>query len=224
MLNYAIDPVLLKPFMPLGTELDFYEGTTYVSLVGFLFLKTRILGVPIPYHRNFEEVNLRFYVRRKSRDGWRRGVVFIREFVPRWAIAYVARTFYGEAYQALPMRHGITSTGDTTQVDYAWQHGGRWQSMRMTISGESQEVQKDSAEEFITEHYWGYARQRDGGTMEYQVEHPKWRVWLALSAALDCDVEGLYGNCFVDCLKQSPTSAFLADGSDVTVFRGIRIL
>jgi uncharacterized protein len=224
MLNYAIDPILLKPFVPLGTELDFYDGATYVSVVGFLFLNTRVLGMPIPLHRNFEEVNLRFYVRRKAEEGWRRGVVFIREFVPRWAIAYAARTFYGEAYRSLPMRHSVEFHNDAAQIHYAWRHGGRWQSMRMTTTGESQETRKDSPEEFITEHYWGYARQRDGRTVEYKVEHPKWRVWPARSAVLDCDVEGLYGSSFVDCLKQSPTSAFLADGSAVTVFRGIRLL
>jgi len=223
MLNYAIDPVLLKPFVPFGTELDSYEGTTYVSLVGFLFLKARVLGMTIPYHSNFEEVNLRFYVRRKRTDGWERGVVFIREFVPRWAIAFVARTVYGEAYESLPMRHTIESYGDNTKVDYSWRLRGCWQSMRMTTVGEPQETKSDSLEEFITEHYWGYARQSDGGTFEYQVEHPKWRVWLARSAVLDCDVKSLYGDRFVDCLKQSPTSAFLADGSDVTVSRGIRL-
>ena len=66
MLNYEIEPAVLAPFVPQGTELDSFDGKTFVSIVAFLFLDTRIGGIPIPFHRNFEEVNLRFYVRRKS--------------------------------------------------------------------------------------------------------------------------------------------------------------
>jgi uncharacterized protein YqjF (DUF2071 family) len=87
MLNYEVDQSLLLPFVPSGTTLDQWEGKTYVSLVGFRFLKTRVLGLPVPFHTNFDEVNLRFYVRRRIAGDVRRGVVFIREIVPRWAIA-----------------------------------------------------------------------------------------------------------------------------------------
>ena len=107
MLNYVVDPRLIMPLVPAETEIDFENGETFLSVVGFLFLDTRLLGLPIPLHRDFEEVNLRFYVRRKSADTWRRGVVFIRELVPRRAIALVARTFYGENYVAVPMKHEI---------------------------------------------------------------------------------------------------------------------
>src|SRR3954468_20670393 len=107
MLNYQVDPAILHPHLPRGTELDIWNGRHYISLVGFRFLNTRVLGVPIPFHRNFEEVNLRFYVRRKGPEGWRRGVVFIAEIVPRFAIAAVARLFYNENYVALPTRHKL---------------------------------------------------------------------------------------------------------------------
>ncbi|MES2569397.1 MAG: DUF2071 domain-containing protein, partial [Verrucomicrobiota bacterium] len=104
MLNFATDPALLRPLVPAGTELDEFGGTTYLSVVGFLFLKTRVLGAGFPFHRDFEEVNLRFYVRRKVGGEWRRGVVFIREMVPRQIIALIARVVFGEPYSALPMR------------------------------------------------------------------------------------------------------------------------
>src|SRR5439155_1075706 len=107
MLNFVVDPKIVAPLVPPGTEIDFENGETFLSMVGFLFLDTRLLGLPIPLHRDFEEVNLRFYVRKKSADTWRRGVVFVRELVPRRAIALVARAFYGEKYLALPMKHEI---------------------------------------------------------------------------------------------------------------------
>jgi uncharacterized protein len=231
MLNYEIDPALLRPFVPQGTELDDWHGRIYASIVGFLFQKTRLLGVPVPGHINFEEVNLRFYVRRRGPEGWRRGVVFVKELVPRWAIATVARVIYNENYQALPMRHrlelqaGESGEAFDTAVNlaYEWKFQGRWQGIRATTAGPSAPIENGSEAEFITEHYWGYAVQRNGGTVEYQVEHPRWRVWQVSDYRFDCDVAALYGSQFVESLSQVPTSAFVADGSAVTVHKGQRL-
>jgi uncharacterized protein YqjF (DUF2071 family) len=226
MLNYEIDPVLLQPLVPAGTELDQWEGRTFVSIVGFLFLDTRVLGLPIPFHRNFEEVNLRFYVRRKADDGWRRAVVFVKELVPRRAIAWTARALYNENYVALPMghRHAFdASSGELTGASYWWRHRGREDRIDVTVSGPSQPIAEGSQEEFITEHYWGYVRQRDGSTVEYRVEHPRWNVWTTASSRFDCDVATLYGDEFSGPLAAAPSSAFLADGSPVTVQRGVRL-
>ena len=223
MLNYEVDPKILQSFLPAGTELDDWQGRIFVSIVGFQFLNTRVLGVLIPYHHDFEEVNLRFYVRRKVSGEWRRGVVFIKELVPRMAIAWVARVFYGENYVALPMWHSIEAEHDTDtgplSVSYAWSFCGEKNRMKVTLENSSEDVVEGSVEEFITEHYWGYTRRRNGCTTEYRVEHPQWRVAKAMSAQLDCDVAGLYGEQFVEFLK-TPASAFLADGSEITVFKG----
>lgn len=226
MLNYAIDPAILRPLVPPGTDLDSWEGRTLVSMVGFLFLDTRVWGVAIPFHRDFEEVNLRFYVRRKAEDGWRRGVVFVKELVPRIAIAAVARIFYGERYQALAMSHHIAlprSQGDIGTVSYRWRIRGRDNHLTAEIEGESGEVGIGTEQEFITEHYWGYARQPDGGALEYRVEHPRWRVFNTRRTELECDVRSLYGDGFAACLSAAPVSAFVADGSAVTVYGGARI-
>ena len=219
MLNFEIEPTLLAPFVPAGTELDSWNGKTFVSLIGFRFLNTRALGVPIPFHRNFDEVNLRFYVRHKADEGWRRGVVFIREIVPRAAIAFIARKFYNEPYIALSMAHRL----DANSAEYSWRFGGRNNSLKVVACGAAQPLREDSEAEFITEHYWGYTAQRDGGTIEYRVEHPRWRVWEECEAKLDCDVAGLYGQQFVAALRAEPSSAFLAEGSPVSVSKGVRL-
>jgi uncharacterized protein YqjF (DUF2071 family) len=225
MLNYEIEPEVLRPFVPRGTELDEWNSKTFVSLVGFLFLDTRVLGVRIPQHINFEEVNLRFYVRRKSEDGWRRGVTFLREIVPRRAIAFVANAFYNERYIALPMCHRIESAPDAPpqRAEYSWTFQKRQQSLSATFSGDWQALEENSEEEFITEHYWGYAAQRDGGCMEYRVEHPRWRVKRAEHVKLHCDVAALYGKEYSASLSATPASAFIAEGSPVRVHRGVRI-
>ncbi len=219
MLNYEIDPAILLPRVPAGTELDTWQGRTFVSVVGFRFLETRVLGIPIPFHRNFDEVNLRFYVRREHPDGLRRGVVFIKEVVPRAAIAWVARNVYNENYVALPMRHQIA----LPHVSYEWNHAATWSRLAVTCSGEAFLPHEDSEETFITEHYWGYARQQDGATLEYRVEHPRWNVWRSSTSSLDGDVDGLYGSELGAFLKGEPSSAFVAEGSAVVVRRGVPI-
>jgi len=226
MLNFDVDPSILQSLVPRGTELDLWNGRAIASVVGFRFLRTRVLGVPVPFHRNFEEVNLRFYVRHTSRDGdARRGVVFVRELVPRQGIALIARLAYNEPYLAVPMRSSAPAapTESPGRVSYGWRTESRWQELGATASGAPALPSPDSEATFITEHYWGYTRQRDGGTMEYEVAHPRWRVWGATGATLDADVPRLYGSSFAQALAERPVSAFIAEGSEITVYRPRRI-
>jgi uncharacterized protein YqjF (DUF2071 family) len=221
MLNYEVDPTILAPRVPLGTTLDRFDGKTFVSMVGFQFLDTRLLGMPVPFHRHFDEVNLRFYVRRDAADGPRRGVVFIKEIVPRAAIAWIARWVYNENYVALPMAH-YDEVGHMQEprVAYEWHHAGCSHHLAVRVGGSPYVPDDESEEAFITEHYWGYVRQRNGATLEYQVEHPRWQVWRAFETEFDCGVATMYGMDFVPFLTGAPSSAFLAEGSPVTVRRG----
>jgi uncharacterized protein YqjF (DUF2071 family) len=220
MLNYEVAPDLLKEMVPAGTELDSWHGKTFVSLVGFRFLKTKVLGIPIPFHRDFDEVNLRFYVRRREGAEVRRGVVFVREIVPRWAIATVARVVYNEQYVSLPMSHNIRPQADGGfGIEYGWRTRWGWNHLSLSTSGEPKLTEEGSEEQFITEHYWGYAAQHDGGSIEYRVEHPSWRVWNTNIARFEGDMEELYGRELAAVLHGRPASAFLAEGSAITVYR-----
>ncbi len=227
MLNYRVEPELLRQYVPAGTELDWWNGATFLSVVGLLFRDTRVLGVPVPFHRHFEEVNLRIYVRRIVGDEMRRAVTFIRELVPRRAIATVARLSYNEPYIALPMRHRLGAndvrTGAPTVVEYGWRHGGDWYRLSVEPIGVARPLETGSEEEFITEHYWGYTRQRDDGTVEYRVEHRPWRVWQVRNARLDGDLAALYGRELASALTGTPASVFLADGSAVSILAPERL-
>ncbi|MDQ6634018.1 MAG: DUF2071 domain-containing protein [Gemmatimonadota bacterium] len=224
MLNYRVDPALLQPYVPAGTTLDSWEGATFLSVVGFLFHRTRVVGLHIPWHRNFEEVNLRFYVRREVDGEVRRAVTFISELVPRRAVAALAWFSYNEPYRALPMRHRIDlrplaadPAGAPSRVEYAWRQPSGWSSLMVETSGSLQPVVAGSEAEFITEHYWGYTRQRDGGTVEYRVTHPRWRTWTVDRAVLTGNLAELHGAKFGAVLSAAPGSAFLADGSPIAV-------
>ncbi len=224
LLNYEVNASLLLPFVPTGTELDCWNSRVFISLVGFRFLKTKVFGFPIPLHSNFNEVNLRFYVRREEGGEVRRGVVFIREIVPRRAIALIARTFYNENYIALPMAHEIRAIADNgVAACYRWRWNGNWSEMRLESRGDPQPLQVASQEYFIAEHYWGYAAQPDGRCVEYQVTHPPWRVWQSRHAEFNGGAEEIYGPEFAAVLRAKPVSAFLAEGSAVEVMRGRRM-
>jgi len=221
--NYEVDPALLAAYVPFGTELDLWQGRCYVSLVGFMFLNTKVLGISIPFHRHFEEVNLRFYVKYMEKGEWKRGVVFVKELVPKVAITFVANTLYQEHYQTLPMRHDWGKVGGKQQVRYEWKLNGRWDQLQVEAATEGQPLVEGSEEQFITEHYWGYTKIKEKVTYEYAVEHPAWEVYPVLNYNIDIDVRNLYGDKFVALLSQEPRSVFLAEGSEIIV-RGKRKL
>lgn len=223
MLNWEVPPEALCRHVPLGTELDTFNGRTYVSLVGFRWARTRLLKAAIPFHTAFEEVNLRFYVKRIVDDEVRRGVVFIKEIVPRACVALVARRVYNENFVTASMSHQIDVRDGRARVAYRWRLQGTANSLRIRASGPLQEMPPDALETFIAEHYWGYSRQRDGGTVEYRVDHPRWRIAAADECSLTCDFEALYGQAFGPLLASPPDSVFLADGSPIEVGFGQRL-
>jgi uncharacterized protein len=224
MLNYEIDPALLQPFVPRGTELDSFDGTTYVSLVGLRFARTKLYGlVSVPFHSDFDEVNLRIYVRRSEGNEIRRGVMFIREIVSLPAVTLLARLAYAENYRTLPLRHSIDLTDSGGSIEYSWELKRQRFRLHGETEGSPSLAANGSLEQFISEHYWGYSRRRDGSSLEYQVAHEPWRIWRAPNAAFEGDGAALYGSDFGTVLSGPPHSAFIADGSAVVVFTSRRI-
>ncbi len=221
MLNYAVDPKLLCQYVPPGTEMDSFGGKTYVSLVGFRFINTKMFGsFNIPFHSNFLEANLRFYVRREKDGEQRRGVVFISEIVPRQAIALTARLVYGENYSCVPMKSRVETKHESITSEYRWRIGGEWCVLVAEACGVPTYPDEGTLEQFITEHYWGYSSQGRGGSLEYRVAHVPWRVWRATRATFDGNCSALYGNDLATAICRPPDCAFIADGSPVQVRRG----
>ncbi|NIJ54445.1 YqjF family protein [Dyadobacter arcticus] len=217
MANYSIGPEILLPYLPKGTELDYHDGKTFVSLVGFLFRDTRIFGLPIPFLGTFEEINLRFYVTRKVGSEVRRGVVFVNETVPNRFVAWVANYLYKEHYVAVPTTHDWTVNENVKRVKYQWINDKEWKS----IYAEAQAINKPlivgSEEEFIFEHYYGYTRVDERTSEEYAVQHPRWNVNDVTSYQIDCNFETMYGKDFAFLNNVKPDSVFLAEGSTVSV-------
>ncbi len=225
MVNYSIDPDLLHAHLPHALELDDWQGSYLISLVGFMFNNTRVLGVRVPFHVDFEEINLRFYVRRRMADGSvRRGVVFRQEIVESRFIPLIANSLYGEQYVAMPTDHHWEVKADVQHITYRWHNGRRWNEMSVTAAGAAEAMAPDSKEEFIFEHYWGYSRRGPGRTAEYQVEHPAWQVYPVHEYRIDVDFRRQYGPEIGGVLEGAePASVFLAEGSEIVVRAGGRM-
>lgn len=217
MANYIVDPAMLLPYVPAKTELDLYNGKAYVSLIGFMFENTKLLGFKIPFHVNFEEVNLRFYVRYNDQGNWKRGAVFIKEFVPKPGISLVANTFYREQYSTLRMKHFYRSTADEIKLGYHWKHRGKWHRLEAIAENKLVAMTAGSEAEFIAEHYWGYSKYSREKTFEYEVQHPAWEIYPVKSYTIDCDFTALYGQQFSMLQGVKPDSVFVAKGSSISI-------
>ena len=222
MVSYEIDPLLLVPYVPGGTSLDFHAGHALVTIVGLRLLNTRVAGVPIPFHQDLEQVNFRLYVWRRAGSELRRGVVFIKEIVPSASMTLGARLFFNENFVSAPMRHQVVHA-EQGWASYEWQAAGRWNRVSAKQQGVAGPAHAASIESFVKDRAWGYSRQRDGSTLEYHVDHPVWDIWPASDPVLDCDVAQVFGRQFVTTLARPAASAFIAVGSEATLHPGRRV-
>jgi uncharacterized protein YqjF (DUF2071 family) len=223
MCNYEVDPKILLPHLPPYTELDTFNNKTLVSVVGFMFSDTRVFRLRWPYHTNFEEVNLRFYVKRFDGEVWKRGVVFVSEIVRSPIIAFMANSLYNEHYSATQMTHANIMRDNETLISYSWMHRKNWNKISVVANTSMIDIMPGTEEEFIFEHYWGYNKYNANTTIEYAVEHKRWQVQQVKEWKLDCDVEALYGKEFVPFLSATPTSVLLAKGSEVVIRKPVFI-
>ena len=212
LINYEVDPNILKPYIPKGTQLDSFNGKYYVSIVGFMFKDTKVLGLKLPYHINFEEVNLRFYVKHNDK----RGVVFIKEIVPKSLITLVANSIYHEHYQTNKMKHSWSENVNHKEFQYQWKLNQQWQSISVKTEKQTSNIKDNSEEQFITEHYFGYTKHKNK-TFEYEVTHPTWKQLKVIDFDININFEANYGEHFKILQTLKPTSVILAKGSKITV-------
>jgi uncharacterized protein YqjF (DUF2071 family) len=217
MANYEVESHVLTPYLPRGVELDFCNNKTYVSLVGFMFKQTRLFNLSIPFLGTFEEINLRFYVKRIEGDIIKRGVVFINETVPYKLVAWLANKLYKEHYIAIPTRNAIEITSHLNNITYEWRINKRWNHISVNAARQNEQMRRESIEEFIFEHYYGYTKINSRLSQEYRVNHARWQVNKVLDYSIDCDFTSMYGNDFSFLSTRQPDSVLFAVGSPVTI-------
>jgi uncharacterized protein YqjF (DUF2071 family) len=217
MANYEIDPQILLPFLPNGVEIDLFEDKCYISLVGFMFKNTQLFNVPIPWFGTFEEINLRFYVVRKEGNKIKRGVVFINETIPYPIVAWVANKLYKEHYTVVPTKHEQEVNSDFQKIKFEWLVNSNWNSMEVSYSFGTDKMKKDSLEQFIYDHYFGYTKISNTKTEEYKLQHPIWKTHTTSNYEIECDFQAMYGTDFAILNETKPTAIFIAKGSRVGI-------
>jgi len=212
--NYAVPEELLRPRLPPGIDLDTRYGCCWASLVAFQFLDTRVLGISWPGYRHFPEWNLRFYVR----HGDQRGVCFVREFVPKWLVATLARVIYNEPYRSARMTMDVQDAEESIAATYRVVWGGRTHLLRAVGAKPALDPGSDTVEHFFKEHSWGFGTSRGRKLIRYEVSHPKWAVYPVREFATDVDWGVLYGPEWEKMNNMRPASVVLAAGSAVKVY------
>ncbi len=215
--NFAVPKELLLPYVPFKTELDFFEGKAYISLVAFNFLNTKVMGLSIPLHVNFEQANLRFYIKNNHGGQWKKGLVYIKKIVPKRAVSFVANNLYREKYTTMKMKHFHTDNVGSFETGYEWEFKKKWNKISAVSEKKSRKIAPGSCESFFTDHYWGYSKYNDTKTYEYYVEHPVWETSKVISYSIDCDFGSLYGDEFSFLNNQNPASVMMVKGSEIRV-------
>jgi len=216
--NYEVDPSILLPYLPKGLELDGYKGKYYISFVTMRFNNTRVLGIPFPFHTRFEEVNLRFYVKRKLLDNsWRKGVIFISEIVPKPMITWIAKALYNESYQTLKLDHRWDIQRNTQTINYNIFKQGHKNSISIKTNHNNEMIAHNSLKKFIIERYFGYTSNRKNRVIEYEVIHTPWKTSDIHNQDININFEQLYGKTFSFLNTQPPESIYFTEGSKTTV-------
>jgi uncharacterized protein YqjF (DUF2071 family) len=184
-----------------------------------MFKQTSLFGVPIPVLGTFEEINLRFYVKRVEENLVKRGVVFINETVPYKPVAWLANKLYKEHYMAIPTKNSIAVENAAKKIRYEWKINKAWNHLEVKAAVEKENMVPGSIEEFIFEHYYGYTKINDLHSQEYKVNHPRWQVNNVIDYSIDSDFTSMYGKNFSFLDNQKPDSIIIAEGSPVTVQR-----
>ena len=220
-LNYEISPELVIPYLPAHTELDLWHDQLYCSVVGLMFLDTAVFGIPDPLHQKYEQVNLRFYVRRRVDNGWNHGVVFIKEIVPASLVTVAARVLFNERYVTMDTTHRLEEDAgelrEGSWVEYGWRKKEEWNRVSARVASEIRMPEEDSRELFAMHRLFNYSKRLDGSTTETKLEHPVWGIRKVKDARLDCDIAAIYGEAFVEYLSAPPAFAFVANGSHISI-------
>ena len=214
--TWAVHPSLLAPMVPARAILDLWNGDALLSLVGMRAVNVRVSGLPVPLHQDFDQISMRFCVRREVAGETRRGLVFVKQIVPSASMTLVDRLLYHANYVNAPTRHDI-EPGEQGWTSYEWLVGERWNRFSAVRAGAAVAPAEQSIEEFISHRPWAYSRQADGSTLESCAEHPRWEVWPAQEMLLDCDVAPLFGVEYVPVFASQPIATFVAVGSTVAL-------
>lgn len=214
--SYRVNPDLLLEYLPKELELDTINQDAFMSLVAFNFIDTKVKGIKVPFHINFPEINLRFYVKEASKG--RRGVIFVREFVPRFFISFFANTLFNENYSSIPMKCILDKNPDEINCRHEIKYKETSYYINLTVENKTFVPPNGSKEHFFKEHEWGFGRTRKGATLVYRVEHPFWKIYPVTKFEHNFDFGTIYGDKWNFLNNEKPCNVTFARGSEIKVY------
>ncbi|WP_424494544.1 YqjF family protein [Salinimicrobium sp. GXAS 041] len=215
--NYTVPPQLIEKYLPAHTKPDFYNGKCYLSLVGFQFKNVKVANLKIPFNNDFEEINLRFYVKRFDGAKWRKGVIFISQIADKAALNTLANVLFQENYQKLVTKQHISEDDTSINARYSWRFKDEWQHLEAKSGIVASPFQENSEEEFLMDRPWGYGKRNNEETNEYKVSHPDWPIFEVEEYSVKVDFSLLFGPEFNILSSATPKSVILAEGSTVSM-------
>lgn len=223
VISFEIDPKILRSYVPPKTEIDSFEGATFVSLMARVCKNVKPYGWPIVFAKSVEQVQLRFYVKRQTAEGYRRGVCLIRDYVPSKKVSLFLNWMFKHRFNQVRIQRESKNFDKALpdampEVEYRWETGDVWNHVKVKARSEMRKQEKETKESFVLDHHFGYTV-REGKTYEFFVEYNPWALWDAKSGSFECDTEQVFGRHFVRALKQRPASVFLARGSEVIIHK-----
>jgi uncharacterized protein len=192
-LHWPVDPDVVAPYLPRGTEPDVIDGVTYVGLIPFHMRGAGAgRGHPTEYLGDFLETNVRLY----SVDATdRHGVVFRSLEASRLATVLAARWGYRLPYVWSRMR--VERYGDV----WTWSSVRRWphRGLRTQIAIRVGAVVAPTPLDIWLTARWGLHHRVAGRTIWTPNEHEAWPLRTAevielsdeLVSAAGIEVSGL---------------------------------
>ncbi len=209
--TFAVPDDILEKYLPPGLELDRHDGQAFCSLVGFQFQKPSVFGLPSPFYRNFPEWNLRIYVRR----GEKRGVHFVREFVPHRLVTWAGRLSFREPFETAPVTVDVSTGATKLKVEYTVTRGGK--THLLSAEGAIRTQCPSDWDARFTDLNWAFSHTSSGGIREFEVKRPAWDMHPLHRFHIDVDWAKLYGPRWALMNGREPVSVALLAGSEVRV-------
>ena len=187
--HWAVDPALVRPYVPPGLELDCWQGEAWLGVVPFAMRGIRLRGVPpVPGTSAFLELNLRTYVT----DGRRPGVYFFSlDAASRAAVRAARLGFHLPYFDArMSLRRGpqgwLYYSSERTHRGAA---PGRFLGRYRPV-GEPARAVPGSLEHWLTERYCLYAVDRGRRVWRGEIHHEPWPLHPAELELMQMDLDG----------------------------------
>lgn len=211
-LHWRVDPDVVAPLLPPGTEPDLVDGTTWIGVVGLRMTDLRVGPVPYP---SFLELNIRLY---SCGTSGQRAVVFraMEASEPVFAAASRSSTRLPYTWAAMRFTHAGRRIGFATRRRLPRPSGT---GLRFEVEYDAAPHEPSATEAALTAR-WSLHQRWYGPTLRWPVTHPAWP--LHRGRLVTWHDEGLLAAVGLPTLSDPPESVLYSPATTVRFGRPSR--